>query len=437
MKIARLCYNNIKRKKVQLLLALFFLLAFTVCFYITIQQPTKTVIYVDDVNHIPKGLSKSLFLKPNKVEDFSFEQSDQDSTDDKLENFRDDIKNFSATKSSDVRQITLKENNMLEYVNSKFGNKLRLPAEQLPFVSSQEKNQTRQHENITFSLQGFLNLHVWEKVCHFQVESLRQFILFPQAPSKRRLLTSSSLFSEKESNFGERMFGFISPSTSGQYQFAISSSGNSELWLSSDETSANLRKIASLGSRDNPGRGKPRNYMTDSSQVSTTFSLTKNMKYFIDVLHKHKSGKAHLEVAWRFADETEFNIIASKYMLGKVNDSHVPDNSVQLADYNEQPQQSRDSVRPFFNSEEVKKILSECPYEPSYLVKHKLIRFQVSNVTRYDQKRISVTKEGERKITGNFFDSFRRKRRKSKTSYSSLSLGFGTSELQRFHLMSD
>ena len=381
MKIARLCYNNFKRKKAHLLLVLFFLLAFTVCFYLTIEQPTKTVIYIDDVNAIPKGLSKSLFLKPSKVDDLSFERSDRNITEHKLENLPDDSKNLNATKASDLKQITVKENNTLQYVNSKFGNELGLPAEEPPFASSHEKNQTSQHENITFSLQGFLNLHVWDKVCHFQVESLRQLILFPQAPSKRRLLTSSSLFSEKESNFGQRMFGFISPFISGQYQFAISSSGNSELWLSSDETSANLRKIAFLGSRNNPGGGKPKNYMTNSSQVSETFSLTKHLKYYIDVLHKHKSGKVHLEVAWRFADEAEFNIITSENLWGKMNDSHVPDNAVQLADYDEQTQQSRDSIWPYFDPEGVRGILPECPYEPSYLVKHKLIRFQVRYLT--------------------------------------------------------
>ena len=393
MTIVRLCYNNFKRKKSQLVLTLFFLLAFTVCVYVlTIQQPMETVIYMDDGNSIPKGLKKPLFLKPSKADDFSFERSDRKITDHELENY-DINPNLRTTKASDLK-VSLKENNTLEYVNRKFGNELRLPAEGPPFVSSQEENHTSQHENITFSLQGFLNLHVWEKVCHFQVESLRQFILFPQAPSKRRLLTSTSLFSEKaEGNLGERMFGFILPSTSGQYQFAISSSGNSELWLSSDETSANLRKIAYLGSRDNPGRGKPGNYFTDSSQVSKTFSLTNHLKYYIDVLHKHKSGKVYLEVAWRFEGEAEFRIITSEYLWSKMNDSHVPDNAVQLADFQEQPQQSRDSIWPYFDSDAVREFLPECPYEPSYLVKHKLTRFQVRHVTRYEKKNIIINRE--------------------------------------------
>ena len=381
MKIVRLCFNNIQRKKIQILIALFFLLGLTVCFYIAIQQPRKTVIYIDDVNRISKGPSKVLFLKRNKVEDLSLAKTDQGVTDNKVHSFRDDIRNLEATKSSDMNHFGPNENNMLEHEDRQFKNKNGYIMKKSSFMSSHERNQVSQNENITVSLQGFLNLHIWENVCHFQVESLREFILFPQAPSKRSLLNSSSVVRKKENNFGERMFGFISPSKSGEYQFAISSSGNSELWLSSDETSANLRKIASLGSRDKPGQGEPGNYLTVSSQVSTTFYLMENMRYFIDVLHKHHLGKVHLEVAWRFEGKAEFSVITSKHLCAQMNDSHVADNAVRLADYEEQTQQSRDSVPLFLNSDEVKDVLPECSYEPSYLVKHQLVRFQVRDVT--------------------------------------------------------
>ena len=377
MNITRLCYNNIKKKRAHILLALFFLSAFTICFYIAIQQPRKAVIYVDDMSRISKEQSKVLFLEANKVEDFSFENQDQEVSENKVEIFGEDINNLEATKSSDIKH----EIDILNHEDSQFKNKIEYTAEKTTFISSQEGYQTSQDENNTFWLQGFLNLHVWENVCHFQVESLREFILFPQSPSKRRLLNSSSIFVEKGNNFGERIFGFISPSTSGEYQFAISSSGNSELWLSSDETSANLRRIAFLGSREKAARSEPENYYTVSTQVSTTLYLPKNMKYFIDVLHKHQSGKVHLEVAWRFAGQEEFSVIESKYLWAKMNDSHVSDNAVRMDDYDEQRQLPLDLVPPFLNSEEIKDVLPECPYEPSYLVKHKLIRFQVRNVT--------------------------------------------------------
>lgn len=94
----------------------------------------KIVIYMDDVNVNFRGLIKILFLKLSKVDDFSFEWSDWIIIDYKLENFFDDIKlNFRIMEVSDVKVI-LKENNILEYVNSKFGNEVGFFLEELLFV---------------------------------------------------------------------------------------------------------------------------------------------------------------------------------------------------------------------------------------------------------------------------------------------------------------
>lgn len=94
----------------------------------------KIVIYMDDVNVNFRRLIKILFLKLSKVDDFSFEWSDWIIIDYKLENFFDDIKlNFRIMEVSDVKVI-LKENNILEYVNSKFGNEVGYFVEELLFV---------------------------------------------------------------------------------------------------------------------------------------------------------------------------------------------------------------------------------------------------------------------------------------------------------------
>jgi predicted esterase len=45
-------------------------------------------------------------------------------------------------------------------------------------------------------------------------------------------------------NFGERIRGYICPPATGSYSFWISSNDDSELWLSTDATAANKRKIA-------------------------------------------------------------------------------------------------------------------------------------------------------------------------------------------------
>ena len=386
MGITRVCYNQTKRKRGQILLAIIFLLAFAVCVYISTQKPKKIVIYFDNAHHIPEGMLKTVLLKAtSSAENLNFEESKKGGThfDHEEKIFTDAVEEKSqATSSSRQTQNALNGDSMLEQEENKFENEKHTSGES-SFSSSSNGNKESQFTNINDSLRGFLNHHVWENVCNYQVESLREFILYSQTPSNRRfLLTSSIKAGENGNNFGERIFGFIVPHTSGEYQFAISSSWNSELWLSSDETSENLRKIASLGSRDNPGRCQPGNFYTSPSQISTTVFLDKNVRYFIDIIHKHQSGKSHLYVAWKFPGEAEFTVITSEFLWAKMNDSHVTDNAVRLEDYEEQPQQSNDITPPYVSPEDVQQVLPICSYQPSYLVKHKLIRFQVKNKVR-------------------------------------------------------
>lgn len=227
----------------------------------------------------------------------------------------------------------------------------------------------------SYTRPGFLNHHVWEHICNFRVESLRESILFPNAPSRRSFLASFQTNGTSK-NFGDRIFGYIHPDISGQYKFAVSSDDNSELWLSSDKRSENLRKISNVGSWNESSPTMPGEYTKFPSQVSVNVNLTKGRKYFIELLHKQKSGMSHLEVAWQTPEESEFKIITSEYVSAFVDDRHVADNAVSVQDYTETPSQSRDSM-PTVDRTELGAVLPSCPYEPSYLVRHKLVRFQV------------------------------------------------------------
>ena len=347
MKTMRVCYNQAKRNRIQILLLIIFVLAFTVCIYLGIQSRT-TIVYLEDGKYTTKGISNDVFQYIKEVK--SYEASSEGTV--------------QASKSSITRRISPND----------LGDKVTLLHEQ------KLENEIK---DVPHSLPGFLNHHIWEHVCGYHVESLREFILFPQAPSKRRTLSmSSAQRSDEHNNFGEQIFGLISPNVTGKYQFAISSSGNSELWLSSDETSENLRKIAFVTSDNHLGRSQPGNFSNTPSQISSACFLTKNNRYLISILHKHNVGRAHLDVAWRlFGREVKFNVISSLFLWAVVNDSHVTDNTVQISDYQEQLQRSHVMHPPFADSEQIKDVLTSCHYEPSYLVKHKLILFQVSDMT--------------------------------------------------------
>ena len=226
-------------------------------------------------------------------------------------------------------------------------------------------------------IKGYLNQHVWDDVCGFRVESVREFLLFPNLPSRRRFLTS---FQTKVTarNFGERIFGFIHPDVSGLHQFAVSSNDNSELWLSSDDTPSNVRKIANVGSWNKSAVTAPGKYTQLPSQISASVNLTRGNKYFIELLHKQKHGVSHAEVSWKRPGKLGFTIITSEYISALFNDSHMVNNSASTRDYTETSHEYTYVIdRDVTGREKFGTVLANCPYEPSYLVAHKLARFEV------------------------------------------------------------
>jgi len=92
-------------------------------------------------------------------------------------------------------------------------------------------------------------------------------------------------------NYGQRMRGyFIAPQT-GSYTFVIASDDSSELWLSTDVTSANKVKIASVS-----GYTSSREWTKYSSQTSAAIALTAGQACYIEALMKEGDGGDNLAV---------------------------------------------------------------------------------------------------------------------------------------------
>ena len=140
--------------------------------------------------------------------------------------------------------------------------------------------------------EGGLNVAIWEDICGFEMFSLKEYPLFPHGPSKR--LRTSRLrmhFTAKFNNFGLRIFGFLTPFESGDYNFYLASIGSTELWLSLNSKPEHSRPICNVTagvSQWKHGRG--------------TFHLNAGERYYLEILHKHgevldedeKSSHLHL-----------------------------------------------------------------------------------------------------------------------------------------------
>src|SRR5439155_156557 len=113
-----------------------------------------------------------------------------------------------------------------------------------------------------------------------------------------------------DNDYGQRMHGFILPPQTGSYTFWISSDDNSTLFLSTDETPANVQTIAYV-----PGWTTSREWTRYGEQQSAPISLVAGSRYYIEALQKEGGGGDNLAVMWELPDSTMEEPIPASRLL--------------------------------------------------------------------------------------------------------------------------
>jgi len=94
--------------------------------------------------------------------------------------------------------------------------------------------------------------------------------------------------------YGQWIHGWIIPPETGDYRFYIASDDQSELWLSTNKTTAAKVKVSSV-----PEWTGYRQWDAYASQQSPAIPLVANTPYYFEVYHAEGNGGDHLSVAWR------------------------------------------------------------------------------------------------------------------------------------------
>ncbi|WP_181909428.1 PA14 domain-containing protein [Paenibacillus taihuensis] len=112
-------------------------------------------------------------------------------------------------------------------------------------------------------------------------------------PTGTATLTSLEGPTNYGDNYGDRIRGYITPTTSGAYTFYIASDDASQLWLSTNNSPSNKTMIASVYECTGV-----REWNKNASQQSVSITLTAGVPYYFEVLHKDGGGGDNLAVGW-------------------------------------------------------------------------------------------------------------------------------------------
>jgi signal transduction histidine kinase len=133
---------------------------------------------------------------------------------------------------------------------------------------------------------------------------------YPFRPSGRELRISFEAPTGCGDYYLARMRGYLHPPTTGEYSFWIASDNSSELWLSSDRSPSNARKIAFIPRFNWVA---PRDWSHLPSQHSQSIWLEAGKTYYVEALHEQTTVGDHLAVAWQ-GPGLEQSVIEGRYL---------------------------------------------------------------------------------------------------------------------------
>lgn len=121
-----------------------------------------------------------------------------------------------------------------------------------------------------------------------------------------------------------RISGYIIPTTTGTYNFYISSDDNGALWLSSNADPVNITKIAIV--EDYTAEG---DWDKSPNQKSSNKSLEGGKKYYFEAIMKEGGGGDHLAIGWTGPGITSVTVIGGanvgKYINGVTENEDLVD----------------------------------------------------------------------------------------------------------------
>ena len=141
------------------------------------------------------------------------------------------------------------------------------------------------------------------------ISDLTNSAAYPSSPSQTNILTDYFEGPINQfDNYGQRIHGYVSPPVTGKYTFWIASDDNGQLFLSTDDSPANMQLIASVNSWTSS-----REWNKEPNQQSAEIYLQAGRLYYICALQKEGTGGDNLAVRWLRPDGVDEAPIPASY----------------------------------------------------------------------------------------------------------------------------
>ncbi len=165
---------------------------------------------------------------------------------------------------------------------------------------------------VTCSATGYITYQLWNNIgSGTAVSDLTSNTNYPNNPTSTSVLASMEAPINVSDNSGTKIAGYICAPLTGSYTFWIASNNNGELWLSTDNQSANKQRIAYhtdyTGSRE---------WNKFTTQRSATINLIQGQAYYIEALMKEYNNSDNLAVGWLKPGQT--GTVPSEVIPGSV-----------------------------------------------------------------------------------------------------------------------
>jgi hypothetical protein len=133
---------------------------------------------------------------------------------------------------------------------------------------------------------GSILREVWTGIGGVSISDLTSSPNYPDRPSSTNLVTDYfEAPVDVLDDYGQRLHGYLVPPVTGDYTFWIASDDGGELWLSTDDSPARARLIASVATWT-----ASREWGKEPNQQSSPVRLEQGRYYYVAALMKEGGG---------------------------------------------------------------------------------------------------------------------------------------------------